>query len=84
MPFDHPASGRARRLPRFGKAAQQQAAQGTAARARPKVNGSAEQKHAQWLARASDAERAGDSVEAETCRQYAEHWFRAAHGRNEP
>nr|WP_247895915.1 DUF4167 domain-containing protein [Azospirillum brasilense] len=47
------------------------------------MNGSAQQKHAQWLARASDAERSGDSVEAETCRQYAEHWFRVAHDRND-
>ncbi|WP_264659618.1 DUF4167 domain-containing protein [Azospirillum canadense] len=84
MPFDNPASGRARRQPRFGKAAPQQAAHGAPARAHPKVNGSAEQKHAQWLARAADAERAGDAVEAETCRQHAEHWFRVAHGRNDP
>ncbi|WP_448206354.1 DUF4167 domain-containing protein [Azospirillum sp. sgz302134] len=84
MPFDNPANGRARRQPRFGKAAQQQAPQGTPARARSKVNGSAEQKHAQWLARASDAERSGDSIEAENCRQHAEHWFRVAHGRNDP
>jgi len=51
---------------------------------RQKVNGAAQQKYGQWLARADDAERFGDSVEAETCRQHAEHWFRVAHGRNDP
>lgn len=83
MPFDNPAGDRGRRQPRFGKAAQRQAVQGDPARAHPKVNGSAQQKHGQWLARAVDAERSGDAVEAETCRQHAEHWFRVAHGRNE-
>nr|WP_222530894.1 DUF4167 domain-containing protein [Azospirillum sp. 412522] len=38
------------------------------------------QKQSQQLVRAADAERAGDSVEAELCRQYAEHWFRASRG----
>ena len=84
MPFDNRAGDRARRQPRFGKAAQRHSAQGDRARAHPKVNGSAQQKHGQWLARAVDAERSGDAVEAETCRQHAEHWFRVAHGRNEP
>lgn len=45
-----------------------------------RVNGSAQQKHAQWLTRADEAERAGDSVQAELCRQYAEHWFRVSRG----
>ncbi|WP_372396419.1 DUF4167 domain-containing protein [Azospirillum sp. HJ39] len=45
-----------------------------------RVNGSALQKQSQWLARAADAERTGDSVEAELCRQYAEHWFRVSRG----
>ncbi|WP_082109431.1 DUF4167 domain-containing protein [Azospirillum sp. HJ39] len=45
-----------------------------------RVNGSALQKQSQWLARAVDAERAGDGVEAELCRQYAEHWFRVSRG----
>ncbi|WP_377811010.1 DUF4167 domain-containing protein [Azospirillum sp. A29] len=45
-----------------------------------RVNGSAVQKQTQWLARATDAERTGDSVEAELCRQYAEHWFRVSRG----
>ncbi len=84
MPFDNPAGDRARRQPRFGNAAQRQAVQGAPARAHPKVNGSAQQKHVQWLARAGDAERSGDAVEAETCRQHAEHWFRVAHDRNDP
>ncbi|MBK4722700.1 DUF4167 domain-containing protein [Azospirillum sp. YIM DDC1] len=84
MPFDNPAGDRARRQPRFGKATQRKAVQGAPARAHPKVNGSAQQKHIQWLARAGDAERSGDAVEAETCRQHAEHWFRVANGRNDP
>ncbi|WP_247871678.1 DUF4167 domain-containing protein [Azospirillum sp. TSH20] len=45
-----------------------------------RVNGSALQKQSQWLARAADAERIGDGVEAELCRQYAEHWFRVSRG----
>ncbi|MGA1878990.1 DUF4167 domain-containing protein [Azospirillum sp. 11R-A] len=45
-----------------------------------RVNGSALQKQSQWLARAADAERTGDGVEAELCRQYAEHWFRVSRG----
>ncbi|WP_376960453.1 DUF4167 domain-containing protein [Azospirillum sp. A26] len=40
------------------------------------------QKQTQWLARATDAERTGDSVEAELCRQYAEHWFRVSRGQD--
>ncbi|CAO3431717.1 DUF4167 domain-containing protein [Azospirillum argentinense] len=84
MPFDNPTGDRGRRQPRFGKAAQRQAVQGDPARAHQKLNGSAQQKHGQWLARAVDAERSGDAVEAETCRQHAEHWFRVANGRNEP
>ncbi|WP_376968080.1 DUF4167 domain-containing protein (plasmid) [Azospirillum sp. A26] len=35
---------------------------------------------AEWDARAADAERTGDGVEAELCRQYAEHWFRVSRG----
>lgn len=81
MPFDNPAGDRTRRQPRIGKTARGPAAQGIPALAHPKVNGSAQQKHVQWLARADDAERSGDSVEAETCRQHAEHWFRVAHDR---
>lgn len=45
-----------------------------------RVNGSAVQKQSQWLARAAEAERIGDGVEAELCRQYAEHWFRVSRG----
>lgn len=84
MPFDNPAGDRARRQPRFGKAAQRHATQGDPTRTQPKANGSARQKHLQWLSRAEDAERSGNSVEAESCRQYAEHWFRVTHDRNDP
>ncbi|OYD80155.1 DUF4167 domain-containing protein [Azospirillum brasilense] len=47
-----------------------------------RVNGSAQQKHAQWLTRAVEAERSGDAVEAELCRQHAEHWFRVSRGQD--
>jgi hypothetical protein len=48
----------------------------------PTTNGSAVQKHAQWLARATDAERSGDAIEAENCRQHAEHWYRVSRGQD--
>jgi len=48
----------------------------------PRVNGSPEQKQAQWLSRAEDAARNGDPVEAEYCRQYAEHWYRVSRGQS--
>ncbi|WP_183182572.1 DUF4167 domain-containing protein [Azospirillum sp. OGB3] len=55
--------------------------QGTAgSRPAAHVTGSASQKQAQWLARADEAVRAGDGVEAERCRQYAEHWYRVSRG----
>lgn len=44
------------------------------------MGGSAVQKQAQWLSRAAEAERVGDAVQAELCRQYAEHWFRVSRG----
>lgn len=47
-----------------------------------RMSGSAVQKQAHWLSRAADAERAGDPVEAELCRQYAEHWFRVSRGQD--
>ncbi|MBP2231962.1 hypothetical protein J2847_005285 [Azospirillum agricola] len=46
----------------------------------PRVGGSPEQKQAQWLSRAEDAARNGDPVEAEHCRQHAEHWYRVSRG----
>lgn len=46
----------------------------------PSVTGSTLQKQAQWLTRSEDAARTGDGVEAELCRQYAEHWFRVSRG----
>ncbi|GLR77826.1 DUF4167 domain-containing protein (plasmid) [Azospirillum oryzae] len=45
-----------------------------------RMGGSAVQKQAQWLSRAAEADRAGDAVQAELCRQYAEHWFRVSRG----
>lgn len=45
-----------------------------------RMGGSAVQKQAQWLSRADEADRAGDAVQAELCRQYAEHWFRVSRG----
>lgn len=79
MPFEKPAGTRSQRpgprtaRPRTGH-------QKTAGRAPERVNGTAQQKHAQWLSRAADAERSGDPVEAELCRQYAEHWYRVLRG----
>lgn len=64
--------------PRFGTTGQPAAGP---SRSPVKVNGSAQQKESQWLAYATDAERSGDMVEAELCRQYAEHWFRVSRGR---
>ncbi|MBP2227932.1 DUF4167 domain-containing protein [Azospirillum agricola] len=48
----------------------------------PRVGGSPEQKQAQWLSRAEDAARNGDPVEAEFCRQHAEHWYRVSRGQS--
>ncbi|MBK1842577.1 DUF4167 domain-containing protein [Azospirillum sp. YIM B02556] len=68
--------------PNFSKS-RPSAAASTGVRPAPaRVNGSALQKQTQWLARAVDAERAGDGVEAELCRQYAEHWFRVSRGQD--
>lgn len=51
-------------------------------KAQPRVGGSPEQKQAQWLSRAEDAARNGDPVEAEFCRQHAEHWYRVSRGQS--
>ncbi|MBK3801296.1 DUF4167 domain-containing protein [Azospirillum brasilense] len=32
------------------------------------------------MARSDDAAQVGDGVEAERCRQYAEHWYRVSRG----
>lgn len=53
---------------------------GPAQIAHPRNGSSAEQKRAHWLARAADAERIGDAVDVELCRQYAEHWLRVSLG----
>ncbi|QCO03398.1 DUF4167 domain-containing protein [Azospirillum argentinense] len=66
--------------PQFSKPRQNAGQPHGTARQPPRVNGSAQQKNAQWLARADEAERSGDSVQAELCRQYAEHWFRVSRG----
>ncbi|WP_319801963.1 DUF4167 domain-containing protein [Azospirillum canadense] len=77
MPFDNPRGARGPKRPRFGQPAPPQIGSGhSPARPPARVGGSAQQKQAQWLARAADAERRGDAVEAELCRQYAEHWYR--------
>ncbi|WP_085086860.1 DUF4167 domain-containing protein [Azospirillum oryzae] len=75
-------------IPRSGQASQPRVSTARSAGAggvRPapvRVTGSAVQKQAQWLGRAADAERIGDGVEAELCRQYAEHWFRVSRGQD--
>lgn len=74
MPFDSPKGQRPNRKSEFRKP--QQPYQRQARPSTPRINGSAQQKHAQWLARAAGAERVGDRIEAENCRQYAEHWYR--------
>ncbi|WP_264661632.1 DUF4167 domain-containing protein [Azospirillum canadense] len=76
-----PSGGRAPR-PHYGKARPHAGGAQGVVRPAPRVSGSAQQKHAQWLARATDAERSGDAVEAELCRQYAEHWFRVLQGQD--
>ena len=45
-----------------------------------RMGGSAVQTQVQWLSRAAEANRAGDAVQAELCRQYAEDWFRVSRG----
>ncbi|WP_377806622.1 DUF4167 domain-containing protein (plasmid) [Azospirillum sp. A29] len=66
--------------PAFGTARSQSSLSQGGVRPASRVNGTAQQKQAQWLARAADAERSGDAVEAELCRQYAEHFFRVSRG----
>ena len=68
--------------PRFGATRPTAGASHTGPRPAPRISGSAQQKQAQWLTRADDAERRGDAVEAEMCRQYAEHWFRVSRGQD--
>ncbi|WP_207461837.1 DUF4167 domain-containing protein [Azospirillum sp. SYSU D00513] len=65
--------------PHFNRRPQASPVQGGGAQSL-RINGSAQQKQTQWLVRATEAERAGDAVEAEMCRQYAEHWFRVSRG----
>ncbi|WP_307188967.1 DUF4167 domain-containing protein [Azospirillum sp. B506] len=68
--------------PNFSKPRSATAASTGVRPAPARVNGSTLQKETQWLARAVDAECAGDGVEAELCRQYAEHWFRVSRGQD--
>ncbi|RJF84557.1 DUF4167 domain-containing protein [Azospirillum cavernae] len=68
--------------PNFTKPRSYSESNPAAARPPPQANGSALQKQGQWLTRAADAERVGDGVEAERCRQYAEHWFRVSRGQD--
>jgi len=58
-------AGRHLSKPIFSKARPQSSPAQSGARPTPRVNGTAQQKQAQWLARAADAERRGDMVEAE-------------------
>ncbi|MDR3516282.1 MAG: DUF4167 domain-containing protein [Azospirillaceae bacterium] len=64
---------------RSSQSSSNQAPSAEGASARGRAGGSAAQKHNQWLTRAVDAEHSGDLIEAELCRQYAEHWFRVSH-----
>ncbi|MGY0793116.1 DUF4167 domain-containing protein [Azospirillum argentinense] len=65
---------------RFGNVCPQPSQNHIVPRAPARANGNAQQKHGQWLSRADEAERSGDDVQAELCRQYAEHWFRVSRG----
>ncbi|CAO3426213.1 DUF4167 domain-containing protein [Azospirillum doebereinerae] len=68
--------------PQYNKSRPQNSGPRPASRSSSGVNGSAQQKHTQWLSRMTDAERAGDTIEAENCRQHAEHWFRVSRGQD--
>ncbi len=81
MSFEKPGGSRPMR-PRFGKNRPNTSPNSVTTRPETRMNGSAQQKQTQWLSRATDAERAGDAVEAELCRQYAEHWFRVSRGQD--
>ena len=76
-PYDHGV--RVPNPPR-SKAVRPRPAFQTEAHPANRMGGSAVQKQAQWLSRAAEADRAGDAVQAELCRQYAEHWFRVSRG----
>ncbi|MDR3517185.1 MAG: DUF4167 domain-containing protein [Azospirillaceae bacterium] len=85
MAFDNtgprgPGSENRSKFPRRGPRPPKPAGSADGAHHRARGGGSAEQKQNQWLARAVDAERADDPIEAELCRQYAEHWFRVSRG----
>jgi Domain of unknown function (DUF4167) len=47
---------------------------------RPSNGGNAPQQYERYLARAREAQVAGDSVEVENCYQHAEHYFRVMRG----
>lgn len=81
MPPPFPNAGRPP-TPNFNKPRPYTGPNQAGARPPSHVNGSALQKQSQWLARADDADRVGDGVEAERCRQYAEHWFRVSRGQD--
>lgn len=77
MAFESPTRRGAK--PSF-RARSQPASHQTKAHPANRMGGSAVQKQVQWLSRAAEAERTGDAVQAELCRQYAEHWFRVSRG----
>ncbi len=51
-----------------------------AAARRPQNGGNARQHYERYLARAREAQLAGDVVEMENCYQHAEHYFRVMRG----
>jgi hypothetical protein len=53
---------------------------GSQAMSRPYNGGNARQYYESYVARARDAQRAGDVVEMENCYQHAEHYFRIMRG----
>jgi hypothetical protein len=72
MPFDPPAGSRPTHPRAFrgtGARAQKSASSSSGSQGRSRAGGSAQHKHVHWLAQAAEAERAGDAVQAELCRQ---------------
>jgi hypothetical protein len=83
MPFDPPAGPHPAHKPRLrGTDPRPQRAAPPQARSSgpSRTGGSPQHQQTHWLARAAEADRTGDAVQAELCRQYAEHWYRVAQG----
>jgi hypothetical protein len=83
MSFDHPAASypaHKAKFPSTGQRPSRSVPSKAGSYGPSRTGGSPQHRQAHWLARAAEAERAGDAVQAELCRQYAEHWYRVAQG----